>query len=334
MLPVTILALEGALASSVAITIDVLAMANRTCLNTGRPAAFDVRLEGSGAALFRPFLAFPEARHRLPSLLIVPAQGFSKAPDYRQRLLQPDATDARDLIVEAVGGGAHVASSCTGTLLLAEAGVLDGRCATTAWWLAPIFQELFPKVALKTAELVLTDGPCTTAGAAMAQMDLMVGLVARHAGAEIADNCTRRMVLDERRSQTPYMAMSLFAAGNDTIARAAAWARPRLGDRIGVNDLAGAVAQSPRTFARRVSAATGLSPVQFLQQLRVERAIELLESTLQPFEDIAFQVGYSDPSTLRALIRLHFGMGPRDVRARARAARAKHFNFANDDQAA
>jgi len=318
MLPVTILALNGALASSVTITIDVLAMANRSCLNAGRPPAFQVRLEGSGAHLFRPFLAFPESSHTCGHQLIVPAQGFSKAADYTQRLAEPDAREGRDLISEVLDAGGNVASSCTGTLLVASSGALDGRRATTAWWLASDFRELFPAVELDTAELVLTDGQCTTAGAAMAQMDLMVGLVAKHAGAHVAQACAQTMVLDERRSQTPYMAMGLLAASSESVSKAVAWARPRLGEGIGVNDLARHVGQSARTFSRRVIAATGLSPVHFLQRLRVERAVELIESTPLPFEEIAYRVGYADPSTLRNLIRKGLGVGPRDLRARAR----------------
>jgi transcriptional regulator GlxA family with amidase domain len=182
-------------------------------------------------------------------------------------------------------------------------------------------KALSPRVQLDTSALVLTDGPFTTAGAAMAQMDLMVGIVARYAGAQIADHCARMMVLDERRSQVPYMAIGLLAASNESIARAVAWARPRLGEGIGVNDVAAALGQSPRTFSRRVFAATGLSPVHFLQQLRVERAIELIETTMLPFEEVAFRVGYSEPSTLRSLVRRGSGLGPRDLRARARSAR-------------
>lgn len=316
----TIFTLTAPLASSVAITIDVLAMANRVSHSLGRPFPFDVKIQGAGAALFRPFLAFPEATHDQPDLFILPAQGLSKAEDYSARLAEPDAAEGREAIRSAFQAGAHIASSCTGTLLLASSGLLDGQRATTAWWLAPTFKEMFPKVSLDTTELVVNDGRLTTAGAAMAQMDLMVGLVARYAGAEIAEGCARRMVLDERRSQVPYMALSLLAASNEGVARAAAWARSRLADRIGVNDLAASVRQSPRTFARRVTAATGLSPIQFLQQLRMERAIELIETTMLPFEEIAFRVGYSDPSTLRALIRRGSGMGPRDLRTRARGA--------------
>lgn len=321
MLPTTILALETALASSVAITIDVLAMANRVLVQAGRPPAFEVRLQGSGAALFRPFLAAAEAPHDTPELLIVPAQGLSKARSYAERIEEVDAMEARAVIIAAAAKGAHIASSCTGALLVASTGVLDGRRATSAWWLGPVFAELFPAVRLLTAELIVTDGTMTTAGAAMAQMDLMVGLVARYAGGEIAEACARTMVLDERRSQTPYMAVSLLAASSESVARAAAWARGRLGEPIAVADLAAAVGQSPRTFSRRVARATGLSPVQFLQQLRVERAIELIETTALPFEEIAFRVGYADPSTLRVLVRRGAGLGPRDLRARARAPR-------------
>lgn len=319
MLPTTIIALRGALASSVAITIDVLAMANHICLTAGRPAAFDVRLVGSGARMFRPFLAFPEATHQSPRLLLIPAQGFSKSESYAARLAARDCVDARAQIVSAARNGAQVASSCTGTLLLASTGLLDDRRATTAWWLAPTFAALFPAISLDTAELILSDGAFTTAGAAMAQMDLMVGLVARHAGADIADGCARRMVLDERRSQVPYMAIGLLAASSESISRAVAWARPRLADGITVSDVARAIGQSTRTFSRRVVAATGLSPIQFLQQLRVERAVELLETTTLPFDEVAYRVGYSDPSTLRTLIRRGSGLGPRDLRARARS---------------
>lgn len=333
MTKVTILTLHGAQACSATLTIDVLAMANHVCLNAGRAPAFDVRVVGPGSPLFRPFLAFPEATHDQADLLLVPAQGFSKAPDYEGRLAEPDVREAIPWLRMQAERGAHVAGSCTGTMLLAAAGLLDGLRATTAWWLAPVFREKFPAVQLETSELILTDGQVTTAGAAMAQMDLVVGLVARYAGAHVADAVARRMVLDERRSQIPYMALGLLAASNESVAKAAAWARPRLGRGIGVGDLAEAAGQSPRTFARRVAAATGLSPIQFLQQLRVERAIELLETTLLSFEEIAFQVGYADPSTLRLLIRRGAGVGPRDVRARARSsARRQQTVHVNENQ--
>lgn len=317
MIVTEVITIEGAMPSSVAITLDVLHMANSVRRRDGRPPAFNVRLNGSGASNFAPFLYDPPDAGGPPALVIIPAQGLSKAASIPERLAEPDAEEARRAIRAGAAQGAAIASSCTGTLLLASTGLLDGRRATTAWWLAPLFRELFPKVKLDSRDLVMTDGDFTTAGAAMAQMDLMVGVVARYAGAAVAEGCTRTMILDERRSQTPYMAINLLAAADDSISRAAAYARPRLEQGLTVSDLAASAGLTPRTFARRVRKVTGVSPVGFLQKLRVERAVELAESTRLPFEEIARRVGYAEPSTLRALFRRLHNVGPRELRLRS-----------------
>lgn len=322
MLATTVIVLKGAQASSVAITLDVLAAANRVCEVLGDPPAFDVRLSGSGAPIYRPLLSFPEAQYETPELLIVPALGCSnlemptKSPIYRDRLSMEDALAARGQIREAAQAGSHIASSCTGTLLVASTGQLARRRVTTAWWLAPVFGEMFPDVVLDNEQLVVSDGSFTTAGAGMSQVDLMVKLVARFAGAMIADICVKRMVLDERQSQVPYMAMGLLAASDEKVEHAAAWVKRRLDQAFDVNDVASAVGLSSRTFYRRVVRATGLSPVQFLRQLRLEQAIELIRSTPLAFDEIAFRVGYADASTLRSLIRRTMGVGPRELRSK------------------
>ncbi|WP_165356531.1 GlxA family transcriptional regulator [Sphingosinicella sp. BN140058] len=317
----TIITLAGAMPSSVTITLDVLTYANRLCTQAGRPAPFELRLFGSGAADFAPFVEQAADSSLPPELVLVPAQGLSKAPSLAKRLQDPDVEDARREIIRGADAGADIASSCTGTLLLASTGLLDERRATTAWWLAPLCRELFPRVRLDTRELVLADRRFTTAGAAMAQMDLMVLIVARHAGSAIADRCARIMVLDERRSQAPYMAIGLLAAGDEKVARAAAWARAALEGGTSVNEIAAAVGVSPRTFARRVQRSTGLSPVRFLQRVRLERAVELIETTRLPVEEVARQVGYAEPSTLRGLIRRTYGAGPRELRSRSARGR-------------
>jgi len=322
MLATTVVVLQGAQASGVAITLDVLAAANRFCEVLGNPPAFDVRLSGSGAATFRPLLSFPEATHESPELLIVPALGCSNAEAptesliYRERLSMEDALAACGEIREALQAGSHVASSCTGTLLVASTGLLARRTVTTAWWLAPVFGEMFPDILLDTEQVVISDGSFTTAGAGMSQVDVMVKLVARFAGANVADLCVKRMVLDERRSQVPYMAMGLLAASDEKVEKAAAWVKSRLDQAFDINDVASAVGLSSRTFYRRVMRATGLSPVQFLRQLRLEHAIELIRSTPLAFDEIAFRVGYSDASTLRSLIRRTMGVGPRELRSK------------------
>ncbi len=226
MISVDVVVLAGAMGSSTALTLDIIGLANNLCLGQGRPAAFDVRLCGSGAPVFEPLVLHPTIDPAAPPrLVIVPAQGLSKSESIAARLQADDAIWCRDWIRAASEiHGADVASSCTGTLLVASAGLLNGRRATTAWWLAPVFQDMFPSVRLDVSQLVVNDGNITTAGAAMAQMDLMVGLIARYVGPDIADRCARTMVLDSRRSQTPYMAMSLMPRG--TIA-SRGWRRGR-----------------------------------------------------------------------------------------------------------
>lgn len=314
---VEVLLLEGAMATSSAITLDVLTVANNGARAEGRGPVFNIRLVGGGAGQFAPFVTSPADNGQEADVVIVPAQGITKADDIPARLEDADVLEAANYLSSAHAAGARVASSCTGTLVLAKSGLLDGRMATTSWWLAPLFDHLFPAVDLDTRALVRTDGAFTTAGAAMAQMDLMVGLVARHAGARIANWCVRTMLLDERRSQTPYMGVAMLAARDDRIAAIAAWAREKLEDGIGVADLTDKAAMSARTFARHVQRATGLSPIAFLQRIRVERAVELLETTRLPFEEIAVRVGYAEPSTLRAVIRRELGIRPSEVRARA-----------------
>ncbi|GGB33224.1 hypothetical protein GCM10011505_13410 [Tistrella bauzanensis] len=166
---------------------------------------------------------------------------------------------------------------------------------------------MFP---LDVDALVVQDGAVTTAGAAMAQMDLMLAVIARHGGPGLAQDCARLLLLDHRRSQARYMAPGFMAATDDCIARAGAWARARLDQPFTINQLAAAMGMAPRTLARRMARATGLSPVGFVQRLRIERATELLDTTTLPLDEIARRVGYAEPSTLRRLMR-RAGVGTR-----------------------
>lgn len=312
--------LDGAMPSSVAITADVLATANRLRAARGRPPAFALRATGSGARAARGLaaLVLPEPLDdtaRAADVVVVASLVATTEAAVTERLTRPDARAARRAIEAAVARGADVAASCSAVFLVASAGVLDDRRATTTWWLAPAFQRMFPRVALDAEAMVVTDGPVMTAGAAMAHLDLMLALVARHCGARTADGCARFLLLDARRSQSRYMALGFLAAQDAAVARAGRWARERLSTGVTVEALAHAADMAPRTFARRVARATGLSPVHFLQRLRVERAVELLETTELSVEAIARAVGYAEPTTLRRLLRRELGGRPRELRA-------------------
>jgi transcriptional regulator GlxA family with amidase domain len=210
-----------------------------------------------------------------------------------------------------------LAGSCASTFLLAETGLLDGRRATTTWWLAPLFMRRYPDVELVKDRMVVADWPIATGGAAMAQMDLMLAVVSRFAGANLARACANYLLLDERRSQAPFMAITYLASLDPKIARAEKWVRNNIARDFAMEELAEAVALAPRTFARRITAACGVSPIQFVQQIRIETSRYLLETTRLSIEEIARQVGYAEPSTLRRLIRRDTKHSPGHFRAAA-----------------
>ena len=301
--------------SSVALTLDVLAAANRLAKAGEKSASFIVHVSGSGA---KPWVelsgAALSAQDRLPDLVIMPGLGLSRPDEIIERLNMPDALEAGARLARALARGAEVATSCSGAFLLAQAGLLTNRRVTTSWWLAPLFRQLNPAVDLVMDELIVRDGPVTTAGASLAQMDLMLSLVARIAGLALAEQCSRYLLLDERRSQSRYMAISYLSDADEHVARADAWARANLSQDLSVNDLASAAGLAPRTFARRVERATGLSPIRFLQRLRVEAATHLIETTRLPVEEIARRVGYADSSALRRIMQRDAGLRPGSLR--------------------
>jgi transcriptional regulator GlxA family with amidase domain len=248
-------------------------------------------------------------------VVVVPGLSLADERAMTEGLAREDVSAARQQIVDAYRNGAEIASSCSAVFLTASAGLLDGRRATTSWWLAPLFRRMFPAVNLESDAMVITDGRVTTAGAAMAQMDLMLSVIARHGDAALAERCARYMLLEARASQARYMAISFLSGADERISRTERWLAERLDENISVAAMADAAGLAPRTFARRLERITGLSPVRFLQRLRVERAIELLETTRLSFDQIAARVGYAEPSALRRLLRRNGAPGAREIRS-------------------
>jgi transcriptional regulator GlxA family with amidase domain len=243
-------------------------------------------------------------------LVIVPGLGTPSAEELDRKLKSPMCRRAVDMLTRAHASGAMLAASCASTFLLAETGLLDGRRATTTWWFAPLFKQRYPAVELLTEQMVVADWPIATGGAAMAQMDLMLAVISRFAGPSLAKACANYLLLGGRRSQAPFMAITYLASQDPRIARAEKWVRDNIARDFAIEELAEAVALAPRTFARRMSATCGISPIQFVQRIRLETARFLLETTRLPVDEIARRVGYAEPSTLRRLIRRDTNIRP------------------------
>lgn len=317
-----VIALDGVLDSSFSLTSDILVTANRLCERAKRPLAFRFEVAGVLHRRLRTGAGHKLAvEHTLrevaasPQLVIVPGWNEPRSEFLLEKLGSSEARCAVSFLRRAHARGAIVTASCTAAFLLAETGLLDGAVATTSWWLAPAFRARYPRVDLRCDLTVAKADRLFTAGAALSQVDLMLGLVCRFAGPRIARLCIRYLALETHPTQARYMMAEYLAHDSPEVSRAETWIRGHLAERFSIADVAKATHTSTRTLARRIQRATGASPLRFVQRLRVEYAAQLLETTDLRFDEIAYRVGYEEPAALRRVIKRELGRGPRDLRA-------------------
>jgi transcriptional regulator GlxA family with amidase domain len=247
----------------------------------------------------RPFEAFvPEPDHALvrrADTVVIP--GWSS----RDRDPEPELLDA---IRRAHARGARLVSFCTGAFLLAEAGVLDGRRATTHWEFTGLLADRHPSVQVDPAVLYVDDGDILTSAGAAASIDLALHIIRSDFGADIANKVARDMVVPPHRDggQAQFIETPVITGGADHLSTTMAWAVEHLGDELSVADLAAHSNLSPRQFTRQFRARTGTSPHQWLLTQRTAHAQRLLETTDESIERIATDSGFGTP----AAMRLHF----------------------------
>nr|WP_018260176.1 GlxA family transcriptional regulator [Methylobacterium sp. WSM2598] len=211
---------------------------------------------------------------------------------------------------------------CTGAFVLAQAGLLDGRRATTHWLFARTLQARFPAVRVEEDRIFIVDGPVWTSAGMTAGVDLALAMVEKDLGAEIARSVARKLVMYHRRAggQTQHSELLDLAPKSDRIQAALTFARRNLRRDLTVEQLAEAAALSPRQFSRAFRAETGQSPAKAVEQLRVEAARLMLEQTRHPVETVAREAGFSDPERMRRAFLRAFGQPPQALRRVARAA--------------
>jgi len=211
-----------------------------------------------------------------------------------------------------------LASVCAGAFPLAEAGLLDGRAVTTHWALATELAARFPQVQVLPERMLIDGGDLITAGGVMAWTDLGLALVSRLLGPTIAAETARFLVVDLNRLSQRHFSRFVprFDHGDAAILSVQQWLQ---GPAMAEATLAGMAARAglgERTFLRRFRGATGMKPTQYCQQLRVNKARELLELTRQSIEQVAWQVGYQDGSAFRKVFARLVGLSPGDYRRR------------------
>ena len=217
--------------------------------------------------------------------------------------------------------GVRVASVCSGAYVLAEAGLLDGRRATTHWRRTRHFISAYPKVRLEPDRIYVRDGNIWSSAGITAGIDLSLAMVGEDYGEEIAQQAARQLVLYHRRSggQSQFSTLLELEPPPGRIRDALAFARSHLNERLSVEQLADAARISPRQFARQFAAETGETPARAVERLRCEAALPRIEGTSEPLDQIALQVGFGDMERMRRVCLRIYGHPPQALRRRSRA---------------
>jgi transcriptional regulator GlxA family with amidase domain len=215
----------------------------------------------------------------------------------------------------------RVASVCSGSLLLAQAGLLDGKRATTHWSRTDDFARRFPSVRLEPDRIFVREGETWTSAGITAGIDLALALIEDDFGAKIARGVAQQLVVHHRRpgGQSQFSALLDMGGVNGRFAGLMDWARERLADRLNVEALAERAAMSPRHFARAFTAETGITPAKAVERLRLEVARLRVETTHEPIDRVAEAAGFGDPERMRRAFLRAFGQPPQALRRAARA---------------
>ncbi|MFP3248177.1 MAG: GlxA family transcriptional regulator [Paraburkholderia sp.] len=214
----------------------------------------------------------------------------------------------------------RIGSTCTGAFNLAQAGLLDGRRATTHWFFAARLRADYPAVKLEEDRIFIIDGPVWTSAGMTACIDLALALVEKDTGVELARSVAKKLVVYHRRAggQSQFSALLELEPRSDRIQTALAYAKNNLHTELSVEQLAEAAHLSPRQFSRTFRAETGQSPAKAVEHLRIEAARLMLESGLHPIEIVARDTGFGDRERMRRAFLRAFGQPPQVIRRAAR----------------
>jgi transcriptional regulator GlxA family with amidase domain len=211
-----------------------------------------------------------------------------------------------------------VTSACSGAVLLAETGMLEGKAATTCWWLTDWFKKRYPNVLLWAERLLVTDGQTWTAAAGSAYINLGLRIIESFGGKELS-RMTARLLLAEpnRETQAPYASPGFVNSDTDgPLSLLNSFVFKHIEDPISISDLASAAHMSVRSLFRYFEKHKGITPLEFVQVMRIERAKQLLELTHESVDSITPKCGYEDVSSFRKLFRKRIGMTPKQYRDR------------------
>jgi len=261
----------------------------------------------SGAAMQAQAL---EGAPPLDTLIVAGGEGTRAAPDAR----------VLAYVRQAAARARRVTSVCSGAYILAEAGLLDGRRATTHWSRSADFARRYPGVTTEPDRIFIKDGNVWTSAGITAGIDLSLALIAEDLGEAAARRTAEMLVVYHRRpgGQSQFSTLLELDQPTGRFGPLLSWMRQRLNEPLSVERLAAQAAMSPRHFARAFAAETGLTPARSVERLRVEVARERVEAGAEPIEDVALTSGFGDPERMRRAFVRAFGQPPQALRRAAR----------------
>jgi transcriptional regulator GlxA family with amidase domain len=270
------------------IEVEVFGVSDTVVTRNGLTLAVDRRIDRDGCG---------DA-----DVLVVPSLGAGASADALEAALARDDIRLLTGVLREGAAAPTVAAACSGTFVLAQAGLLDGHIATTSWFLTNTFRQRYPRVSLDMSRMVVRSGRFTTAGAGFAHIDLALSLVSG-LSRELAAMVARYMLIDERPSSSVDAAQTYLGSIDELLTEFESWVRGHLSEPISIADAAVALGTTRKTLERHTRERAGTTPHAIVQRIRAEQAVHLRRTTALNMTQIARAVGYRNASTLRALLR-------------------------------
>lgn len=304
--------------SSIVGAYKIFSRANKYWAESGRKELFKIQLAGISKKVDFYDGLFSVTPHTHISaitkthLIIIPSlnHNYLKAITGNELLI--------DWIEQQYKHGAEIASICTGAFMLASSGLLDGKSCSTHWSAADNFRSMFPKVNLQTDQLITDENGIYTNGGAYSFLNLMIYLIEKYYDRQAAIFCSKVFQIEiDRQSQS---AFTIFTGqklhGDEMVKKAQAYIESKLDEKISVEHLSASFSVGRRNFDRRFIKATGNTPVEYAQRVKIESAKKALETSRKTINEVMYGVGYSDVKAFREVFRKITGMSPLEYRGR------------------
>ena len=304
--------------SSIVGAYKILKRANAYATEQGRPERYDIELVGistevdfhGGLFTVKPQRLVTEIKKT--DLIIIPSLNHNYEEAIRGN------KPVIDWLVAQNSDGSEIASVCTGAFLLAASGLLDGKSCSTHWAFADRFRQMFPQITLQPDRLITDENGIYTNGGAYSFLNLMLYLVEKYFDRQTAIFCSKVFQIEmDRESQSEFIIFQgQKAHGDELIKEAQLYIERHLEERISIESLSSSLAVGRRNFDRRFIKATGNSPVEYTQRVKMEAAKKAFETSRKQINEVMYEVGYSDPKAFREVFRKVTGMSPLEYRTK------------------